>query len=100
MDRKTYLTGATLLVLVTALSFFIIRYGFEEGIRFACSRDSDKPPDVWFSNIRLPDRPAHTGPGPLNPISTPQGVVKRNVTGHTDASGGTPPSSSGPSCND
>jgi hypothetical protein len=100
VDRKTYLTGVVLLVLITALSFFIVRYGFEEGIRFACSRDSDKPPDVWFSNIRLPDRSrTHPDPGDTTQIPAPQGGSKRDVTGHSAASGGTPSAPSG-TCGD
>jgi hypothetical protein len=43
--------------------------------------------------------PTHTGPGTLTQIPTPQGGSKRDVTGHSAASGGTTSAQSG-TCGD
>ena len=58
--------------------------------------------DFWKSvgySTQQSTSPTHTEPGALIQLPTPQGGDKRNITGHSAASGGTPSTaSSGPPC--
>lgn len=94
MEKPTNISWIWTLSLVGMITMLILLMIF--GIIWVPPKEQEE----IFTVPQFGSTPTHQAPGIATSLPTPQGGSKRDITGHADASGGTPSASSGPSCSD